>query len=98
MSLASSAFQKIENLVKLKISQTNPLGAPELIEEFDDEIAEVDATNGQFDDENDKLDQPYQDLQHERLKLGMEINKDMDQMEPADVEYHMDMKVTGPTR
>jgi hypothetical protein len=96
--LAFSAFQNLENFVKLKISQANLPGAPELIEEVDDENAEVDAKNGQHEDENEELEQPYQKLQHERLKLGMEINKDMDQIEPAVLEYKMNMKVPGTAR
>jgi hypothetical protein len=51
MSFASSSFQNSENVVKLKISQAFFPGAPELIEEVDDEIAEVEATNGQLEDE-----------------------------------------------
>jgi hypothetical protein len=60
MYFASSAFQNSENFVKLKILQVNLPGAPELIEELDDEIAEVKATNKQPEDEYDELDQPYQ--------------------------------------
>ncbi len=60
MSLASSAFQNLENFVKFKISQANFPGAPELIEELEDEIAELDATNEQLGDENEEFAQPYQ--------------------------------------
>ncbi len=77
MSLASSAFQNLENFVKLKISQTNLSEASALIEELEDEIAELDATIGQLGDENEELAQPYQELQLERLKVGLIIHEDM---------------------
>ena len=77
MSLASSAFQNLENFVKLKISQTNLQGAPALIEELEDEIAEHDATNGQLGDEYEEIAQPYHELQPEHLKVGLMIHEDM---------------------
>jgi hypothetical protein len=48
----------------LKISQANSPGAPELIEELDDEIAELGATNGQLGDENEEHEPPYEELEH----------------------------------
>ncbi len=92
MSLASSAFQNPENFVKLKISQTNTPGAQELVEEVGDEFAEYDNTNVQLDEEIGQFEEPYQELQPERLKVGM---MDMNQMEPAVFKKNLDMKITG---
>jgi hypothetical protein len=61
----------------LKTSQANLLGAPELIEELDDEIAEIGATNGQLGDENEEHEPPNKELQHELLKVDLRINEDM---------------------
>ncbi len=82
----------------MKISQANLLGAPELVEEVEDEIAEVDATNGQLDAENEELDQSYQELHQEHLKVGLRIYEDMKIMETSTLECNMDMKVTGKAR
>jgi hypothetical protein len=81
--LASSAFQNLENFVKVKISQTSTSGAPDLVEEVCDGSAELDDTNGQLDDKNEKLEVPYQEIQHERFKVGMMVIKNMNQMEPT---------------
>jgi hypothetical protein len=98
MSLASSAFQNLKNFVKLKILQANLPGAPELIEELEDEIAEVDATNGQLGEETEELAQPYQELHHEHLKVALRINEDIKIVEPAVLEYNMGVNITGTGR
>ncbi len=95
MSFASSAFQNPENFVKLKISQTNTSGAPELVEEIADESAELDDTNGLLDDEITKLEEPYQKIQQEHLKVGIMVNKDINWMEPAVLKKILDVKITG---
>ncbi len=38
---------------------------------------ELDATNGQPGDENEEHEPPNEELQQERLKVGLKINKDM---------------------
>jgi hypothetical protein len=85
MSLASSAFQNLENFVKLKISQASPQGAPVLIEELEDENAELDATNGQHEDESDEhedtpeeVDAENEEHEQDDLKVGLDLNKDME--------------------
>ncbi len=92
MSLASSAFQNLENVVKLKISQANLPGAPALIEELVDEIADVYATNGQLDDEHEELAQPYQELHHEHLKVGLRISEDMKTRNAASIMTNVEVQ------
>ncbi len=76
----------------MKISQAILPGAPELIEELDDEIAELDATNGQLGDESEELGPPYEELEHERLKAGLKINDDMKIQDTAAFPTNMEIR------
>jgi hypothetical protein len=77
MSLASSAFQNLENFVKLKISQANPQGAPALIEQHEDESDEHEDTHEEVDDENEEHEQ-------DDLKVGLDLNRDMKNVNPPE--------------
>ncbi len=66
-----------------------------LVEEIDDESAEPDNTNGQLGDEIVKLEEPYQELRQDDLKVGIMSNKDVNNMEPAALMKNLDMEVTG---
>ncbi len=76
----------------MKISQASLPGAPELIEELDDEIAELGATNGQRGDENEEPEPPYEELQHERLKVGLKINEYMKIQDTAAFTTNMEIR------